>query len=108
MRRIGLLACGLALAVLPATAKAAVTPDRIARDLATAMSSSAGVTSADFTAIPQNGNPAGVANSPFSALRQAGTIFAILSSGDAVHVDPAAAADGGENGGTPGEGSRAG
>ena len=80
MRRIALLVCGLALAVLPASANAAVTPDRTAADLATAMSSSAGVSGADFTAIPPNGNPAGVANSPFSDFPQAGTTFAILSS----------------------------
>ena len=73
------------------------------------MSSTAGVTGADFTAIPPNGNPAGVANSPFSDFPQAGTSFAILSSGDAVHVDPAATADAGENGSTePTDGPRAG
>jgi hypothetical protein len=109
MRRIALLVCGLTLAVLPASANAAVTPDRTAGDLATAMSSSAGVAGADFTAIPPNGNPAGVANSPFSDFPQAGTSFAILSSGDAVHVDPAATADAGENGSTePTDGPRAG
>ena len=109
MRRIALLVCGLALVVLPASANAAVTPDRTAGDLATAMSSSAGVTGADFTAIPPNGNPAAVANSPFSDFPQAGTSFAILSSGDTVHVDPAATADAGENGSTePTDGPRAG
>jgi Bacterial Ig-like domain len=108
MRRIALLVCGLALAALPASANAAVTPDRTAGDLATAMSSSAGVAGADFTALPPNGNPAGVANSPFSDFPQAGTSFAILSSGDAVHVDPAATADAGENGGTDPGGPRAG
>ena len=59
MRRIALLACALALAVLPASASAAVTPDRTAGDLSTAMSSSAGVTGAEFTPIPPAGNPAG-------------------------------------------------
>src|SRR3954451_10097806 len=109
MRRIALLVCGLTLAVLPASANAAVTPDRTAADLATAMSSPAGVAGADFTAIPPNGNPAGVANSPFSDFPQADTSFAILSSGDAVHVDPAATPDGGENGSTePTDGPRAG
>ena len=86
-----------------------MTPDRTPGDLATAMSSSAGVTGADFTALPPNGNPAAVANSPFSDFPQAGTSFAILSSGDAVHVDPAATADARENGTTePTDGPRAG
>jgi hypothetical protein len=109
MRRIALLACALALAVLPASASAAVTPDRIAGDLSTAMSSSAGVTGAEFTTIPPAGNPAAVAGSPFSDFPQAGTSFAILSSGDAVHVDPDSTSDGGENGSTePTDGPRAG
>jgi hypothetical protein len=109
MRRIALLACALALAVLPASASAAVTPDRIAGDLSTAMSSSAGVTGAEFTTIPPAGNPAAVAGSPFSDFPQAGASFAILSAGDAVHVDPDSTSDGGENGSTePTDGPRAG
>jgi len=109
MRRIVLLACGLALAVLPASASAAVTPDRTAGDLSTALSNSAAVTGAAFTALPPLGNPAAVADSPFSDFPQAGTSFAILSSGDAVHVDPDATANGGENGSfEPTDGPRAG
>ena len=109
MRRIVLLACGLALAVLPASASAAVTPDRTAGDLSTALSNSAAVTGAAFTALPPLGNPAAVADSPFSDFPQAGTSFAILSSGDAVHVDPDATPNGGENGSfEPTDGPRAG
>src|SRR4051794_35552796 len=110
MRRIALLACGLALAVLPASASAAVTPERITPgNLSTAMSSSAGVTGAEFMQIPPAGNPAAVAGSPYSDFPQAGTSFAILSSGDSLHVDPAATSDGGENGSIePTDGPRAG
>ena len=109
MRRIVLLACGLALAVLPASASAAVTPDRTAANLSTALSSSTAVTGAELTALPPLGNPAAVADSPFSDFPQAGTSFAILSSGDAVHVDPDATPDAGENGSfEPTDGPRAG
>ena len=111
MRRIAALVCGLACFALPATAGAAVTPTRTASDLTTAIASasaSSAVASSSFAQLAPAGNPAAVADSPFSDFPQDGTTFAVLSSGDTLHVDPAGA-DTEENGSIePNPGPRAG
>jgi hypothetical protein len=102
MRRIAALVCGLACFALPATAGAAVSPTRTASDVTTAMTSasaSGAVSGSAFAQLAPAGNPAAVADSPFSDFPQDGTTFAVLSSGDTLHVDPAGA-DTQENGST--------
>jgi hypothetical protein len=107
MRRILALGCVLAGLALPASASAAVTPNRDATAVGTAMSTIAGT--AEWLQIAPLGNPAAVADSPLSDFPRNGGTFAILSSGDAVKADPAATPIGEDNGSTEStDGPRAG
>lgn len=65
-------------------ASAAITPSRDALAVAKAIAQTPSVvTSADFVAIPPNGSPVALANSPVGEFPRSGNDFAILSSGDA-------------------------
>lgn len=64
-------------------ASAAITPNRDALAVAKAIAQTPSVvTSADFVAIPPNGNPVAIANSPIGEFPRNGQTFGILSTGD--------------------------
>ena len=100
MRHTLALACGLAFLLLPASAGAAVTPDRDAPDIAAALTAVAG-TGSSFVPIAPLGNPAAVGDAPLGGFPTSGGTFAVLSSGDAAKADPANVSNGGQNGSTP-------
>ena len=74
------------LALLAAApANAALTPTRNAADVAAALTDGGGatVTSASFSSIPPQGNPAAVSDAALAGFPKRGGRYAILSSGDA-------------------------
>jgi len=75
-------------------ATAAITPSRDALAVAKAIAQTPSVvTSADFVAIPPNGSPVALADSPFGEFPRSGGNFAILSSGDATLTQQANISD---------------
>jgi hypothetical protein len=109
MPRIGVCLLPI-LAVLfgAAAAQAAITPTRTATDLAGALAApGTQVTGATFLEVPPNGLPTAVSDVPLGGFPLDGTSYAILSSGDARHADPAAGPFESEDGGPPGHGGNA-
>jgi hypothetical protein len=104
MRRALLLASAAAALAAPAAASAAVTPTRDAGIVATALAApgAAGATAAaGFEPIAPNGNPAAVSDGALGGFPTNGSSFAILSSGDATHADPATEPADGSDGTVP-------
>ena len=104
MRRALFLASAAAALAAPAAASAAVTPTRDAGAVATALAApaAAGATAAAaFEPIAPNGNPAAVSDGALGGFPTNGSSFAILSSGDATHADPAIDPGDGMNGTVP-------
>jgi hypothetical protein len=89
MRRIALLACGLALAVLPATASAAITTTSDPDTLAAALDGGAAVGTASFEELAgaESNTPHGVGDAALGGFPTAGDTFAILTNGDASLAD---------------------
>lgn len=88
---------GLASLVAAAPASAALTATRNASDLAAALTDGGGgatVTSASFTSIPPQGNPAAVSDAALAGFPKKGSRFVILSSGDATLAPNASQAAG--------------
>ena len=83
-----LVAAGLLVAA--GSAGAAVTPSRDANAVAAAIpAASMSIGAASFLAIPPNGNPAGVSDSPIAPFPVDGGNYAVLSTGDVTLSDQA-------------------
>ena len=83
-----LVAAGLLVAA--GSAGAAVTPSRDANAVAAAIPAAGmSIGAASFLAIPPNGNPAGVSDSPIAPFPVDGATYAVLSTGDATLSDQA-------------------
>ncbi|MDP9293453.1 MAG: hypothetical protein M3O90_03360 [Actinomycetota bacterium] len=93
MPRLAVPLLALVALLLPAGAQAAITPTRTATDLASAIAApGTTVTGASFVEVPPNGQPNAVSDVPLGGFPLDGASYAILSSGDARHADPAAGA----------------
>ena len=83
-----LVAAGLLVAA--GSAGAAVTPSRDANAVAAAIPAAGmSIGAASFLAIPPNGNPAGVSDSPIAPFPADGPTYAVLSTGDVTLSDQA-------------------
>ena len=90
------------------SAQAAVTPTRTATELAAALAApGTQVTGAAFLEVPPAGQPAAVSDVPLGGFPLDGSSYAILSSGDARHADPATGPTEDEDGGPAGHGGNA-
>jgi hypothetical protein len=114
MRRIALLALGLASLLVPTSASATVTPSRSAPAVVDAMSDGGGIVSSAFTEItppnptaPTQGEPVGISNAGLSNFPLEPPTFPILSTGDARTADPASTPVSGDNNGTSSNPDRA-